>query len=124
MFAIAACEVEGPVGPAGPAGAQGPQGPPGPTGASGSLNRIDFAGVFDSTGTFRAPLPAASVSGGSIPVVACYVSPEGDKWLVVSHVPYPDTATFCGLTGIGTTLPEIIIVNGTVGWRYHLIVLW
>lgn len=127
VLAIAGCAKEGPTGPAGPTGPQGPVGPggaQGPAGAPGSLNRIDFTGTFDSTGTFEAPLPAVAVTDGRIPVIACYVSPLGDKWLVVSHVPYLDTATFCGMTRIGTDDPAIIIVNGTLGWRFHLIVLW
>lgn len=124
LLAIAACTKEGPTGPAGPPGPQGPAGLGGAQGVPGSLNRIDFTGTFDSTGTFEAPLPAAAVSGGTIPVIACYVSPLGDKWLVVSHVPFPDTATFCGMIRIGTDDPTIIIVNGTLGWRFHLIVLW
>lgn len=121
LLTVAGCSKEGPTGPAGP---QGAQGPPGPTGAAGALNRADFTGVFGTSLGFSAPLPAASVSGGKVPAIACYVSTDGDTWLAVAFVPDDTNAPFCGITGIGTSSPALVIVNGFVGWRYYLIVMW
>jgi hypothetical protein len=121
LLTISGCSKEGPTGPAGPAGAQGP---PGPTGAPGALNRADFTGVFGSSLGFAAPLPAASVSGGKVPAIACYISDDGETWLAVAYVPSDTDAPFCGITGISTSSPALVIINGFVGWRYYLIVMW
>jgi hypothetical protein len=69
-------------------------------------------------------LPASSVSGGRVPVIACYISSDGQTWLAVAQTPSVSTNSFCGLTGIGTSTPAITLINVTVGWRYYLIAVW
>lgn len=114
----------GPAGPMGPQGQQGPQGPAGPQGPPGSSNYHYATGTFSASGSFTGLLPASAVSGGRLPAIACYVSETGQTWLSVSYVPTSTGATFCGLTGIGTSSPGITIINGPIGWKYYLIAVW
>jgi hypothetical protein len=114
----------GPVGPTGPQGPQGVQGPPGPAGAPGSLNRADLTGVIDASGGVIGILPAASVAGGQVPVIACYISDTGQTWLAVAQTPSDTTMPLCALTGIGTTTPAITLINSPIGYRYYLIAVW
>lgn len=124
LLTVGGCSKEGPTGPAGPAGAQGPPGPPGPPGAPGALNRADFTGVFGSSLGFVAPLPAASVAGGKLPALACYISDSGGTWIGVASFTGNASDPGCAIRNIGTSTPEIVIINGFLGWRYHLIVMW
>jgi hypothetical protein len=117
----------GPTGPTGPTGQQGPQGtqgPPGPAGAPGLVNRADLTGVIGATGGVTGLLPAASVAGGRVPVIACYISDTGQTWLAVAQTPSVTTMPYCGLTGIGTTTPSITLINSPIGYRYYLIAVW
>jgi hypothetical protein len=71
-----------------------------------------------------AALPASSVSGGRVPVIACYVSDVGNTWLAVAQIPADEFSPFCGLTGIGGASPAIAMVNVPVGYRYYIIAVW
>jgi hypothetical protein len=71
-----------------------------------------------------ATLPASSVAGGKVPVIACYISDVGQTWLAVAQIPATDTDPFCGLGGIGTSTPAIVMVNAPVGYRYYIIAVW
>lgn len=117
----------GPQGPAGAQGAQGPQGPQGPAGPPGqpgSLNRAEVTGLIGSSGSFTGFLPADAVRNGTVPVIACYVSNDRRTWLAVAQTPSSSTATYCGITGIGTTTPGITIINVPQGWFYYIIAVW
>jgi hypothetical protein len=117
---------QGPAGPTGPTGAtgpQGPSGPPGPIGPPGALNRADATGQLTTTG-INVILPAASVAGGRLPVIACYLSNDRVIWGAVAQTPSTSGFPFCGLTGIGTATPEVSLVNGTAGQFYYVIAVW
>ena len=137
VLVLAACEgpvgPEGPEGPQGPQGLQGdagsqgpagPQGPPGPAGPAGAVNRADFSGVFGASESATHFLPPDATADGTVPVIACYMSSDGETWLAVAQTPQDPDWTFCGLTGVGTTSPGITIINGIVGWNYYLIAVW
>jgi hypothetical protein len=128
LVTLAACAGDdgaaGPVGPAGPQGPQGVQGPPGPAGPAGALNRADFTGTVGASEGAVAALPAGAVAGGKVPVIACYVSDVGQTWLAVAQVPVDEFSPFCGLAGIGTTTPSVVLVNVPVGYRYYIIAVW
>lgn len=115
---------DGATGPMGPPGPQGPQGPPGPAGASGAVNRFVLEGQFGSSGTVVGGLPAAAVTNGGLPAIACYVSSDRRTWLQVAQTPSSSTMPYCGLTGIGTSTPGITLVNGTPGWYYYLVAVY
>src|SRR5687767_4597505 len=125
LVALSACKgadgATGPQGPPGPAGATGPVGPQGPP---GSVNRADASGVFGSSGTFTGLLPASATAGGRVPAISCYISNGGRTWLAVAQIPSTSSATYCGLSGIGTGSPGITIINGPAGWFYYLIAVW
>lgn len=120
---------QGPTGPQGSGGATGPQGPAGPTGPQGPagpagvVNRQEASGIFDATGTYSMPLPAAASANGRLPFVACWVSIDNNTWLSVSQVPATAADLFCGITTSGTTR-SITITNGVSGWRYYLLAMW
>lgn len=119
---LAGCKgADGATGPTGPAGAVGPAGPPG---SSATTNRADLSGVIPSGGTVSGLLPAASVASGRLPAIACFISDVGQTWLQVADTPGTSTETYCGLGGIGTSTPQITLINGPVGWRYYLLALW
>lgn len=134
ILALVGCSgAEGPMGPAGPAGPQGvqgvqgpqgAQGPPGPAGPPGAVNRVDFTGTLNASGAVSVPLPAASVSSGKVPVIACYVSSDRVTWLAVAQTPSESGFVFCGLTGIGTTSPSVTLVDGIPGYAYYIIAAW
>lgn len=88
------------------------------------MNRAVSTGVFGVSGSFTGIFPAAAVAGGNIPAIACYISNDGMTWLAVAQSPSVASATFCGLTGIGTATPGITIINGPVGWFYYLIAVY
>ncbi|HEV8448618.1 MAG TPA: hypothetical protein VGQ44_17430 [Gemmatimonadaceae bacterium] len=118
---------DGATGPQGPAGAQGPNGPAGPQGPSGpagSTNRADFTGNLSGTGSVSVPLPAASVAGNKVPVVACYVSTDRITWLAVAQTPSNSPFVFCGLTGIGSATPGVTLINGIANEAYYIIAVW
>lgn len=112
---LAACK-----GADGPTGPQGPAGPAGPQGIAGALNRFDGVGVFTSTQQTVA-IPAASIVGGKLPTVACYISPDGTAWLQVAQS--NATYTYCAITGIPGA-PGVTFVNAIPGWRYDVVVGW
>lgn len=120
---------QGPTGPQGPAGTNGAQGPAGPAGPQGPIgpagvvNRVESSGVFDASGTFALPLPAAATASGRLPFVACWISTDNNTWLSVSQVPASNGDVYCGITTVGTTR-SITIVNGVAGWRYYLLAMW
>lgn len=115
---------QGPAGPAGPMGPAGATGPAGPQGPEGAVNKAVATGVFDASGSFSATLPEDSYADGSLPVFACYVSSDGEVWLAVTTAVSADR-TFCGLGGFGPgETPQLVILNGTPGWHYYLIVVW
>lgn len=113
----------GPQGPIGPTGPQGPAGPQGPTGPAGVVNRVDATGVFDPSGTFSLPLPAAATANGRMPFVACWVSVDGNTWLSVSQVPATEDDVYCGVTTAAASR-AVTITNGVAGWRYYLLAMW
>ena len=122
IVALAACKgAEGATGPQGPAG---PAGPPGPQGPAGAVNRADASGTFGSSGSFTGILPASATANNRIPAIACYVSNDGRTWLAVAQTPSSSLATYCGLTGIGTSSPGITIINGPSGWFFYIIAVW
>jgi hypothetical protein len=88
------------------------------------VNRADFTGTISASGAAFASLPSAAVSNGRVPVIACYISSDQKTWLAVAQVPSVSTASFCGLTGIGTSTPAITIINVTPGWFVYLIAVW
>lgn len=104
LVVLAACKgADGATGPAGPAGtngtngtngAQGPPGPPGPIGPAGAANRADFTGTIGSSRSVVVALPAASVAGGKVPVIACYISSDGVTWLAVARLFLVSNCTF------------------------------
>jgi len=127
LLVMMACGGDGATGPAGPAGPQGPQGvqgPPGPAGPAGAVNRADFTGQLAAGGSFTAALPAASVQGGKVPVVACYVSSDRVTWLAVAQIPSVDGDPFCGLTGLGSATPGVTMVDVPAAWYYYIIAVW
>jgi hypothetical protein len=88
------------------------------------VNRADLTGVFGSSGSATGLLPPSATAGGSVPVIACYTSSNGQTWLAVAQTPESSGWVFCGLSGIGTASPGITILNGIPGWRYYLIAVW
>jgi hypothetical protein len=80
--------------------------------------------VIGASGIVNGLLPAASVAGGRVPVIACYISDTGETWLPVAQTPSDTTMPLCGLTVIGTTNPAITLINSPIGYRYYLIAVW
>lgn len=115
---------QGATGPAGPVGPQGPVGPPGPIGPPGALNRADLTGTIPASGSAVGQLPAAAVANGRVPVIACYISSDQKTWLAVAQTPSVTNLPFCGLGGIGTATPSIVIVNVTPGSYFYMIAVW
>lgn len=124
LAAAAILGCKGDAGPTGPTGPQGAQGPPGAQGVPGSLNRQDYTGTIGASGSVSLLLPAASVAGGKVPVVACFISQTGATWLAVAQAPTVATWPFCGLVGIGGTGPAISLVNVPSGYSYYVIAVW
>jgi hypothetical protein len=122
LFVAVSCK--GADGAAGPEGPQGPAGPPGPVGPPGASNRAAITGSFGASGSFTGFLPVAAVAGGSLPAIACYISNDRVTWLAVAQTPSTSSATYCGLTGIGSASPGITIINGPFGWFYYLIAVY
>jgi len=87
------------------------------------VNRVESTGLFDASGTFSLPLPAAATANGRLPFVACWISTDNNTWLSVSQVPATSSDVYCGVTTVGTTR-SITIVNGVAGWRYYLLAMW
>jgi hypothetical protein len=44
--------------------------------------------------------------------------------LAVAQTPSVNPFPFCGLGGIGTTTPAIVIVNVTPGMYFYMIAVW
>lgn len=140
LLLLAACTgAEGPAGPAGPAGptgtpgtpgatgspgATGATGPTGPQGPSGVVNRIESSGIFDVSGTFSMPLPAAALANNRLPFVACWISIDGRTWVSVTQTPAANEDVYCGVTGVGTASAGVTIVNGVTGWKYYILAMW
>jgi len=112
----AACK--GADGAAGPAGVPGPQGP---AGAEGPGTRITFTGTIDANGTGAAQLPAAAGSAVNLPAIGCYVSDDGQTWLVVAFDSSAEIA--CAVTaGAGGLVAGVI--GAPPGWRYTIVVVY
>ncbi|HET8778005.1 MAG TPA: hypothetical protein VFN76_10130 [Candidatus Limnocylindria bacterium] len=80
--------------------------------------------MVGSSGGVVGILPAESVANGHVPVIACYVSDDGETWLAVAQTPSSSTLPFCGLARIGTTTPSVVLTRATPGWFYYLIAVW
>ena len=140
LLLLAACTgAEGPAGPTGPSGptgapgtpgtpgatgAPGATGPAGPQGPSGVVNRIESSGLFNASGTFSMPLPAAAVANSKLPFVACWISIDGRTWVSVTQTPATTEDVYCGVTGVGTAAVGVTIVNGMTGWRFYVLAMW
>lgn len=105
-------------------GPAGPAGPPGPAGPAGALNRSDASGVIGGSGSFVAFLPAGAAANGTLPAIACYVSLNGTTWLAVAQTTGTANWPSCGLGGIGTASPAIVLLGVPVGYRFYLIAVW
>ncbi len=88
------------------------------------VNRIESSGIFDLSGTFTMPLPAAAVANNKLPFVACWISIDGRTWLAVTQVPATNDDVYCGVTGAGTAAVGVTILNGLTGWRYYVLAMW
>ena len=121
LVALVASACEGPVGPAGPEGRVGPQGAPGPVGPTSELPSYGAEGQFGSSGSATMALSGSEIATFGLPTVSCYVSADRITWLMVDHVPQMVSDSYCGVAGVGTTTPVVVIVNGPMDWYYYIV---
>lgn len=113
VLALVACE--GPVGPA------GPQGEAGLMGEAGPGTRWVHTGTVNSTGGASVELPAAAGTINDPPLLGCYVSDEGDTWLVVATDTYSDITCGIGESGGGLFAA---IVGAPAFWFWRVVVVY
>lgn len=114
---------QGPAGPAGPQGAQGLPGPQGPAGAAGTGTRLNYYGVINSSGSAVALLPYEAGSDPSMPpAIACYMSSNGQTWLVVGDA-YSSTSSYCGAVFSGGRW-SVVLNRGIPGWYAAMVVVY
>lgn len=119
FVSLVACE-----GPMGPEGPQGPQGDPGPEGPAGQGALVlDGTGQLDVEGSGGIELPAELVDDVGLPTVSCWVSSNGEAWLSVDHSPNTEGTPFCGLTGIGTESPAVVLLSSAEYSEYFFVIV-
>lgn len=93
---------------------------------SGFTSRVDLTGRVTSDGIMLIPLPAAVTANGRVPLFACYLSPQGQNWLAVSHQPASGTdVPYCMLAGVGTTSGvSMALVRAPLNYFYVIVVVY
>ncbi|MEX2530782.1 MAG: hypothetical protein WD960_08415 [Gemmatimonadota bacterium] len=124
ILIIGAGACEGPTGPEGPQGPQGEMGPPGPEGPEGPAGEgalvFSADGQIGQSGSVTVALPVEVVAGVGLPSVSCYVSSDGQTWLMIDHTPASEFSSFCGITGVATGEPGVTIINAPSGYYYWI----
>jgi len=119
LLTLAACK--GAEGPAGPPGAQGERGPQGPV---GGVNRLEATGVIPGNGRATLSLPTSAFAGGTLPLIACYMSNDRATWINVSQLPSSTGYPYCGIAGVGSAAPIVSMLNVPPGYYYDIIAVW
>jgi hypothetical protein len=110
LSALVACE--GPVGP------MGPEGPPG---VNGSVVRYTASGVLGSGGTAIHELPEGIGAADDLPVLTCYLSPDGTTWFAVMDG-YSSSTPYCSIEVLPGGVLAVRLSQGTQGWSYYIAV--
>ena len=106
----------------GATGPEGPQGPAGPAGEEGPGTRITFTGVIGTSGGAVAVLPPAAGTAANLPALACYISEDGQTWLVLAVDTNADAA--CGIGANAAGQLAAVMTGVPVGWRYTFVVVY
>lgn len=86
-------------------------------------HRATFAGTVALDATVAPmPLPPASVADGP-PLVACYVSSDGEHWFPVAQWPTGAGEPSCRIA-LAPGDPHVELLNVPPGWGYRVLVLW
>lgn len=118
VMLLAACE-----GATGPAGPMGPSGQPGSQGPAGPGTRQVFSGTIGSQGSVAVNLPAGAGTATNPPVMGCYVSNDGNTWLVITDGFLDEGSPLCALAqGPGHLVAAL--VNIPVGWFYRIVIVY
>lgn len=96
----------------------GSVGPTGPEGES-AVEYVAGQGVIGSSGAALLSLPA-SVTADNLPIVSCYISDDGQTWLSIDGFPSSASGPTCGLVGVGTATPGVIMINVIPGYRWYI----
>jgi hypothetical protein len=100
-------------------GSAGPQGPP------GVGTRIQLTGTIPSSGDVIVTLPAVAGSAGDLPVYACYVSDDGDPWLLIADGDFTTSGPFCAIgTASSTGALSVVLTGVPPGWLYAVVVVY